>query len=284
MPTGSNIHDIPKLSLHNGKELELQAPSEMSYLLVCWWLSSLAPWRETAGWCPATWSNPLGSSAGKTPPAPRRGTAEQMLSQQANPWGGRPGRSHIQREAGPPWQVIPWMCPMMGSSFHFCTARAILCEETTLPKASSSNNQFASWHTYTIINLSNDELTKLKPNPSVGARSLIFTIIIINAIKYLICAGQSVTTLSKPPNSPERWTCSWYPCFIDGETESQKSQVPCPDSHNWKKRGRRIQPQGKQWNIAAKSCFWNMTYLNSNPRFITLMSIYYINAQADSNK
>lgn len=129
---------------------------DASYLLVCLWLFSRAPWKGTAGWCPATWSNPLGSSAGKTPPAPGRGAAHRCYPSRPTPEGAvlEGATSNSSHEAGPPWQVTPRVIPMMGSSLHFCTARAVYGEETTLPKASSSHNQFAPWHIYTIINLS----------------------------------------------------------------------------------------------------------------------------------
>lgn len=77
-------HGIPKLALYSRKELGHRPPAWDLYLVVCWWLSSQAPWRGTAGWYPVTWSSPLGNSADKTPPAPGR-TEGPMLSLLAPP-------------------------------------------------------------------------------------------------------------------------------------------------------------------------------------------------------
>lgn len=64
---------------------------ETSYLEVCWWLSSQAPWRGTAGWCPVTWSNLSGSSVGRIQPAPGKRTAGKMLFQDSLLGGGGGG-------------------------------------------------------------------------------------------------------------------------------------------------------------------------------------------------
>lgn len=158
---------------------------EASYLLVCWWLSSRAPWRGTVGWCPETWSNPLGSSAGKTPPAPGRRTVEQMLSQRASPQGGRIQFLTWSRPPfWPPWKVTPEYSPWWEAHSPSIQPRPFEGKETTLPKASSPNNQSTSWEIYQIINLPNDQYTKI--SSPVDAKYLIFIINYNNNKCYLL--------------------------------------------------------------------------------------------------
>ena len=133
MPTGRNVHGIPKLSLHNGKELARQAPS---WRQPTWWFADGSPLRllerELQGgvqWLEAILQRILLVEF-----------YQLLQRKQQDRWsprgpahdGDTDGRSYIQRlmwnrsSFWPPWQKMPWMLPMMGSSLSSWSARTIL--------------------------------------------------------------------------------------------------------------------------------------------------------------
>lgn len=133
MPTGRNVHSIPKLSLHNGKELAQQVPS---WRQPTWWFADGSPlrlleWELQGGvqWLEAVLQRILLVEFYKL--LQRKQQDRCSLRGPAHN-GDTAGRSHIQllmwnrSSFWPPWQKTPWMLPTMGSSLSSWSARTIL--------------------------------------------------------------------------------------------------------------------------------------------------------------
>lgn len=152
MPTGRNVHGIPKLSLHNGKELAQQAPS---WRQPTWWFADGSPlrlleWELQGGvqWLEAILQRILlvefyqllqrkqQDRCSPRGPAHNGDTAEGATSNsscETGPPSGLPGHRHLECS---PWWGAHSLTGQPGPFYG---------EEITLSQGSSPNSQFISW-------------------------------------------------------------------------------------------------------------------------------------------